>query len=198
MFDLPYVIFRPHNVYGEYQNLGDPYRNVIGIFMNQIMSGKPMTVFGDGTQRRTFSYIGDIVPAIADAPWVAGAHREIFNIGADINYSINELTEEVAHAMGRPGHPVMHLSLRDEVTYAYSDHSKAARVFGVQSLTPLQEGLKMMASWALRVGIHRAKPFEELEASRNLPPSWRSVATARGDDDHAIPPGGAALRGTNA
>jgi len=54
-----------------------------------------------------------------------------------------------------------------------------------------------MASWALSVGIHRAKPFEELEVSRNRPPSWGNVATARGEDDQAIPPGGAALRGTN-
>ena len=109
---------------------------------------------------------------------------------ADNNYSINELTQEVAHAMGRPGHPVIHLPPRDEVTYAYSDHSKAARVFGVQPLTPLREGLKKMASWALRAGIHRAKPFEELEVSRNLPPSWRGVATAKGDDDHATRPRG--------
>ncbi|OUC06357.1 UDP-glucose 4-epimerase, partial [Litorilinea aerophila] len=46
MFDLNYIIFRPHNVYGERQNIGDKYRNVVGIFMNQILQGKPMTVFG--------------------------------------------------------------------------------------------------------------------------------------------------------
>src|SRR5580658_3109311 len=65
MFGLNYVIFRPHNVYGEYQNLGDRYRNVVGIFMNQIMQGKPMTIFGDGKQTRAFSYIDDVAPAIA-------------------------------------------------------------------------------------------------------------------------------------
>lgn len=52
MFGLNYIIFRPHNVYGEGQNIGDPYRNVIGIFMNQILQGKPMTLFGDGKQTR--------------------------------------------------------------------------------------------------------------------------------------------------
>ena len=46
MFDLDYIIFRPHNVYGEKQNIGDKYRNVVGIFMNQILQNKPMTVFG--------------------------------------------------------------------------------------------------------------------------------------------------------
>ena len=64
-FGLDYVIFRPHNVYGELQNIGDRYRNVLGIFMNQIMRDEPLTIFGDGTQTRAFSYVGDVAPAIA-------------------------------------------------------------------------------------------------------------------------------------
>src|SRR5262249_27124532 len=59
MFGLNYIIFRPHNVYGEHQNIGDRYRNVIGIFMNQIMRGQPLTIFGDGSQTRAFTYIDD-------------------------------------------------------------------------------------------------------------------------------------------
>ena len=65
MFGLNSIIFRPHNVYGENQNIGDRYRNVIGIFMNQIMQGQPMTIFGDGSQTRAFSYIDDVAPIIA-------------------------------------------------------------------------------------------------------------------------------------
>ena len=68
MFGLHYIIFRPHNVYGERQNIGDRYRNVIGIFMNQIMQGQPMTIFGDGDQTRAFSYIGDVAPDHRPAP----------------------------------------------------------------------------------------------------------------------------------
>ena len=48
MFGLDYVIFRHHNVYGERQNIGDRYRNVVGIFMNQLLREEPMTIFGDG------------------------------------------------------------------------------------------------------------------------------------------------------
>jgi UDP-glucose 4-epimerase len=175
MFGLPFVIFRPHNVYGEYQNLGDPYRNVIGIFMNQIMDGKPITVFGDGTQERAFSYVGDIAPQIAEAPWVNGARGEVFNIGADQSYTINELAEEVSRAMGRPGHPVAHLAARNEVMIAYSDHSKARRVFGSNPQTTLEDGLRKMAAWAKRVGVQRGKPFEGVEVTRNLPPSWQAL-----------------------
>jgi UDP-glucose 4-epimerase len=67
LFGLPYVIFRPHNVYGERQNIGDRYRNVIGIFMNQAMRGEAFSVFGDGTQTRAFSHIDDVAPLIARA-----------------------------------------------------------------------------------------------------------------------------------
>ncbi|MEQ1730903.1 MAG: NAD-dependent epimerase/dehydratase family protein, partial [Vicinamibacterales bacterium] len=108
MFGLRSVIFRPHNVYGEFQNIGDPYRNVVGIFMNQIMTGRPMSVFGDGTQRRAFSYVGDIAPAIAASAWTPAAHGRIFNIGADRDYTVLELANAVAVAMGSPGHPVAH------------------------------------------------------------------------------------------
>jgi UDP-glucose 4-epimerase len=179
MFGLPYVIFRPHNVYGEFQNLGDPYRNVIGIFMNQVMTGRPLSVFGDGTQERAFSYVGDIVPAIAESPWVPAARCQVFNIGADTPYSVNELTEHVARAMGQPGHPVQHLPARNEVRVAFSDHSKAARVFGPGGQTPLAEGLARMATWARQVGIQSARPFEGIEITRNLPPSWTPLLTAR-------------------
>jgi len=66
MFGLNYVIFRPHNVYGERQNIGDRYRNVVGIFMNQILKGEAMTIFGDGTQQRAFTHIDDVAPIIAE------------------------------------------------------------------------------------------------------------------------------------
>jgi len=78
MFGLNYIIFRPHNVYGERQNMGDKYRNVIGIFMNQIMQNKELTIFGDGEQTRAFTYIGDITKHIANSPNVKGAMNQIF------------------------------------------------------------------------------------------------------------------------
>src|SRR3954462_9135337 len=78
MFGLNYVIFRPHNVYGENQNIGDKYRNVIGIFMNQLMKGEPMTIFGDGTQTRAFSHIDDVAPYIARAAEQKVAQNQVF------------------------------------------------------------------------------------------------------------------------
>jgi UDP-glucose 4-epimerase len=172
MWGLKHVTFRPHNVYGEYQNIGDPYRNVIGIFMNQIMRGEPMTIFGDGTQQRAFTYVGDIAPIIAGAPWVPEATGEVFNLGADIPYTVNELAREVASAMGVPDHPVVHLDARKEVHVAYSDHTKAERIFGKHAATSLSAGLAKMATWAKAAGSRMGKPFEGVEVDKGLPPSW--------------------------
>jgi UDP-glucose 4-epimerase len=178
MFSLRYEIFRPHNVYGEYQNLGDPYRNVIGIFMNQIMQGKPMTVFGDGLQKRAFSYIGDVVPMIAEAPWIEQAHNQVFNVGADQPYTVNELAYEVAVAMGTPEHAIEHLPARNEVRIAYCDHGKSERVFGKHSQTPLRAGLRRMAEWARTAGIQSSHLFKTVEVDANMPPSWRKLTSA--------------------
>jgi UDP-glucose 4-epimerase len=175
MFGLPYIVFRPHNVYGEYQNLGDPYRNVIGIFMNQIMQGKPMTVFGDGTQERAFTYVGDVAPLIAASPWTAAARDEVINVGADVPCTVNELAREVAAAMGAPAHPVEHLPARNEVQFAYCDHAKVKRIFGSGRETSLRKGLAVMAAWARTAGIRQAKAIEGVEVSRNMPSSWQRL-----------------------
>jgi UDP-glucose 4-epimerase len=171
MFDLDYVIFRPHNVYGERQNIGDKYRNVVGIFMNQILQGKPMTVFGDGSQTRAFSYIGDVAPIIAEAVDVPEAYNQVFNIGADQPYSVNELARCVAEAMDvRP--EIIHLPPRNEVADAYSSHEKVRRVFGEHKLHSLDEGLKGMANWVKRHGARQSQEFEGIEVTKNFPVAW--------------------------
>lgn len=171
MFGLNYVIFRPHNVYGEHQNIGDRYRNVIGIFMNQIMQGQPMSVFGDGTQTRAFSYISDVAPVIARSIQVPEAMNQVFNVGADTPYTVNYLADVVAKAMDAVPN-VQHLPARNEVQHAFSDHSKVNRVFGLSTPINLEEGVQRMAEWARRVGARQSKQFENIEIFKNLPPSW--------------------------
>jgi UDP-glucose 4-epimerase len=172
MFGLNYVIFRPHNVYGEGQNIGDKYRNVIGIFMNQIMQDKPMTVFGDGSQTRAFSYIDDVAPHIARCVEIPNAYNEVFNIGADTPYSVQCLAETVAHAFG-VAPQIRYLPARTEVVNAYSDHSKARRVFGDELPVSLEQGVARMAAWARQVGARASTEFEAIEIARNLPAGWQ-------------------------
>ncbi len=171
MFGLNYVIFRPHNVYGEFQNIGDKYRNVVGIFMNQLMQGKSLSIFGDGLQTRAFSYIGDMAPHIANCVNVNAAINETINVGADKDYNVKELAEIVCEVMGMKGQ-LQFLEARNEVVHAYSDHSKARHIFGDSLQTSLQVGIHKMAAWAQASGVRENSKFGKIEIEKNLPPFW--------------------------
>lgn len=173
MFGLNYIIFRPHNVYGEKQNIGDKYRNVIGIFMNQIMMHKPMNIFGKGDQTRAFTYIKDVAPLMAQSINVKNAYNQIFNIGADKQYSVNELAGAVSKAMGVTP-DIRHVEEREEVRHAYSSHDKINRFFTRSSKYSLSDGLAVMAQWAKSNGSKRSRKFKNIEIHKNLPPVWLS------------------------
>jgi UDP-glucose 4-epimerase len=173
MFDLDYVVFRPHNVYGERQNIGDKYRNVVGIFMNQILQGKPMTVFGDGEQTRAFSYIGEVAPLMADAIDVPAAYNRTFNVGADQAYSVNELARAVARAMAA-NPEIVYVPARNEVVNAFSSHERLQRIFGQPPRVSLDEGLSRMADWVRSHGARASRDFEHIEVRRNFPAAWRA------------------------
>ena len=172
MFGLNSVVFRPHNVYGELQNIADKYRNVIGIFMNQLLQGKPMTIFGDGSQTRAFSYVGDMVGTMVRSDTMAECYGQDFNIGADQHYSVLELAREVARALERPA-DILHLDARNEVVHAYASHAKVENFFGPQPATSLADGLRRMAVWVKSVGVREPVRFKNIEIAKNLPPSWR-------------------------
>lgn len=172
-FGLNYIIFRPHNVYGEFQNIGDKYRNVVGIFMNQILQDKPLTIFGDGTQTRAFSYIDDVAPHIARSVHINEAYNQIFNIGGDVSFSVNELAHMVMKVMGKEL-PIRYVEARKEVMHAYSDHTKVKKVFNIKDheLIGLEEGLTKMANWVLKVGSRQSSDFKNIEIPIGLPKIW--------------------------
>lgn len=171
MFDLPVTIFRPHNVYGPGQNVGDPYRNVVGIFMRQALQERPLTVFGDGRQMRAFSYITDIVE-----PMISAWHRNkdgVFNIGGEQPITILDLAGRVSRVFG--GVPIEHLPERYEVRNAWSDHLKARQVLDFAPHVDLDMGLELMAAWVKSTGI-RTTSTPDLEISHGLPDFWRNVS----------------------
>ncbi len=173
MFGLDHIIFRPHNVYGERQNIGDRYRNVVGIFMNQILQGKPMSVFGDGEQTRAFSYIGDIIPIMVEAIDRPQVYNHVFNVGADQPYKVNDLALAVAAAMGVEPR-LVHLPARNEVKDAYSSHAKVENMFGKRRLHTLEEGLGRMAAWVRGHGARESREFGQIEVRKNYPLAWQS------------------------
>jgi len=171
LFGLRFIVFRPHNVYGERQNLSDPYRNVIAIFMRQVLKGEPCTIFGDGSQRRAFTYIGDVAPRIAESIRVPGAYDGVFNLGSDEPCSVGDLAALVQRALGRDT-GVVHLPARPEGSDIRSDHARVRSVFGEGRALALEEGLRRMAAWARTVDPAPGRPFDALEIERNLPPAW--------------------------
>lgn len=177
MFGLDYTIFRPHNVYGEQQNVADPYRNVIGIFINQLLSDRPLTIFGDGLQTRAFTHIDDVAPVIARSIDVPEAANEVFNVGADTPHTVLDLAYAVARAFEVADPEIAFLPAREEVVHAFSDHAKLHRVFGQESTVPLDEGLRRMSDWAREIGVREPVRFESVEVLRNLPPSWAAGLT---------------------
>lgn len=175
MFGLDFIIFRPHNVYGERQNIGDPYRNVVGIFMNQIMQGKKLTIFGDGMQTRAFSHIQDVAPIIAKSVEIPEAYNEIFNIGADTPYTVKELATLVCEAFGVK-EQIETLEARNEVVHAYSSHDKVTQYFGhmIKNI-PLKEGINRMVEDAKAKGPRQGEKFGNIEVEKNMPPAWKKL-----------------------
>jgi UDP-glucose 4-epimerase len=180
MFGMGYVIFRPHNVYGEHQNTADPYRNVVSIFFNQLLQNKPLTIFGDGEQTRSFSYISDVAQPIAASLFKEETWGMTFNIGGDRPCSVKTLATAVARAFtdnsGATEFEIQFLPARHEVLHAHCDHARARRWFGdFMSNVSLEEGLAKMASWVRQVGPQQGQKFGRLDITKNLPPSWAKL-----------------------
>lgn len=172
LFGLDYTVFRPHNIYGENQNTGDRYRNVMGIFLAQMMRGEPLTVFGDGEQTRQFSYVRDVAPVIARAGFDGRFSGEVFNIGSDTVYSVNRVAKELGLAFLGREPEIRHLRKRHEVQHAFATHAKLKALGFLKEETPLSEGIRRMVEWTRRVGIRRSRPFRNIEIRQGLPEGW--------------------------
>lgn len=167
-----YVIARPHNVYGPRQNMRDPYRNVVTIWMNALLQNMPIYIYGDGTQRRCFSYIDDVVDALYKCGFedVAG---ETFNVGSDKDYSLNELAKHISSEAARPMQPVYLPERPQEVKVAIADHTRAKELLGYKDRTSLEEGISKTWEWVWGQGYQKPV-YTELEIpSDKAPKNWR-------------------------
>ena len=176
MFDMDFIVFRPHNVYGERQNIGDRYRNVVGIFMNQALMNNPFTIFGDGSQTRAFSYIQDVAPTIARSITIPQARNQIFNIGAERTDSVKDVAVLVAQAFDTPLQ-IQFLPQRHEVKHISVSHQKLHRIFGKKEETSLGYGITKMAEWAKAHGARSSQPFTQIDIYRKFPDSWLDNVT---------------------
>lgn len=143
---LDWCIVRPHNVYGRNQNIWDKYRNVLGIWMYQHMNKEPMTIFGDGSQTRAFSYIDDIVEPFWKAAIEPKASKEIINLGGIRSYSIREANAVLRDIIGAG--EVKFEEVRHEVKHSVPTYQKSIDILGFEHKTDLHEGLQDMWQWA--------------------------------------------------
>jgi UDP-glucose 4-epimerase len=143
---LDWCIIRPHNVYGAKQNIWDRYRNVLGIWMNNYMQGKPITIYGDGNQERAFSCIDDCLWPMFYACMRMEASKQIINLGGIEKTSINEAADTIIKVMG--GGEKVYYEPRHEVKLAWSTHKKSEDLLWFEHETSLEDGLKKMWDWA--------------------------------------------------
>jgi UDP-glucose 4-epimerase len=141
LYDLPVVSLRFFNVFGPRSRTSGAYGAVFGVFLAQKLAGKPLTVVGDGTQTRDFTFVTDVVDAVVTAAR-SDVRGEAMNVGSDGTQSINRLVEllggggggEVIHIPKRPGEP--------DCTHA--DIRKIERLLGWKPKTRFEDGVKVM------------------------------------------------------
>src|SRR3989338_1803227 len=175
-----YVIIRPHNVYGPRQNLADPYRNVIAIFINCLLNNKHFYIYGKGEQKRAFSYIDDFTPYFAQSGFSKECNGEVINIGPKEGHTINELVNIVLKVFFPDGNVPKHLKpqylpLRpQEVMEAYCTNDKAKKLLGYTTSVTLKQGVRKMIEWARKKGPQKFKYLKggvELK-TKDLPQTW--------------------------
>lgn len=167
-----HVIIRPHNVYGPRQNIADPYRNVLGIWINRIMRGRPPIIYGDGKQSRAFSYIDDVTPAIANAGFSPKAKGEIINVGSDQPTAVRNACKLVLEAMGSDFKPQFATARPGEVKHAFCTVKKSVNLLGYKTRHSLKEGLGKMVEWARKVGPQQPTYTLPLEITKGAPQVW--------------------------
>ena len=174
-----YTILRPHNVYGPKQNLSDPYRNVIGIFINCLLNNKHYYIYGDGNQKRAFTYIDDFTPYIVKCGFLDSCNGEIINIGPNKEYTINDVSKIVLGTFFRDGDIPKRLmpqyvpSRPAEVKEAYCTNKKAKKLLKYRTRTTLAEGISKMVEWAKQVGPQKFVYLDKVEiVNEKIPTTW--------------------------
>ena len=174
------VIAVPHNIIGSRQKYDDPYRNVAAIMINLMLQGRQPIIYGDGNQRRCFSFVDDCIEPLVKMGFEEGLDGEIINIGPDdSDITINTLAGVISRftltseAMNGVFEPVYMPARACEVKEAWPSADKARRLLGYEPKTRLANGLLKMMEWIHAKGT---KPFIyhlPLEIEKNAPLTWK-------------------------
>lgn len=155
---LDWVIVRPRNVYGERQNLFDPSRNLMGIFCYNALNNLPLLIFGDGNNKRSFTYIDDILNPLFRCKDYS---KQIINLGSSVSYSINEAAQIFGEVTGYKN--IIHSEPRHEVKDATCKVNKSQCLLAYEDKTTLKEGIKKMWEWAKKQKMRPLQTPPKLE-----------------------------------
>jgi len=168
---LDWCIIRPHNVYGAHQNIWDRYRNVLGIWIYQKLNNQPITIYGDGSQKRSFSFIDDCLLPLWNAAEAPQASKQIINLGSKKEYSILDAAGILQQIVG--GASISFLDKRHEVHLAYSTHEKSQTLLGYKDITDLSTGLTDMWEWAKKQPKRNQFVWPKYELEKGLYNFWK-------------------------
>ncbi len=171
---MEWVIAVPHNIIGPRQRYDDPYRNVAAIFINLMLQGRQPFIYGDGEQKRCFSFVSDVVDPLlrmATDPCCVG---EVINIGPDDEFvTINDLAVTIARLLNFKLEPSRLAGRPQEVYFANCCADKARQLLDYKPKIRLEEGLRLMIDW---IKVRGPRPFVHniaLEIDRpTAPQTW--------------------------
>ena len=170
---LPYTIVRPHNFYGQNQNIWDKYRNVLGIWMYQIINDMQPTIFGDGEQKRAFSYVDDSIIPFWNASQRDECIGEIINLGGIKEYTINEACDILLKVTGTPL-TKNYLEARHEAKHAWSTWEKSQKLLDFKHEIDLEEGLTKMWNWAKTQPNRKRFFWGDYELNKGIYDYWKT------------------------
>ena len=170
-----YAIAVPHNIIGPRQKYDDPYRNVAAIMINLMLQGRQPIIYGDGEQKRCFSFIEDVVEPLVKMGFSSEAAGEIINVGPDEEFvSINELAKIIAELLNFDLKPVYVPARPLEVKLTTCSADKARKLLGYKTTVSLKDGLQEMIDY---IGARGPKPFSyhlDLEiVNEHTPKTWK-------------------------
>lgn len=142
---IEYTIFRPHNIYGPGQNMSDPTKNVVALFMRKLIEKEPYKLYGFGEMRRAFSYVDDVVDVIVDALEPKYANQTL-NVGSERDISIKRLSDLIQSVTGLTGEIEMLKGRPQEITMFLADHTNQ-KALAEYAETPLEIGLTKTWEW---------------------------------------------------
>jgi UDP-glucose 4-epimerase len=167
---LDWCIIRPHNIYGEKQNIWDRYRNVLGIWMYQALSNKPMLIYGDGEQTRAFTYVADNLECLWDAATKKEVSHEIINLGGITPYTINEAARVLCEVTGYD--KLEYREERYEAKWVVPTYEKSMNLLGFKGETSLKDGLANMWEWAKKQPERLSYSWNNYEINKGIYSYW--------------------------